>query len=403
MLSMLPSRTRDAWSDSMWPKRTGRSVLMVTASEMATDARVCREAESLIDVGYDVRILCLSSSIPARIRGAELIERSYGHLPRRARLIAMTIDIFVSTVIRGADIYHAHNVPALPGCWVAARLRGSKLVYDAHELYALDVRLPKGTQGEHTRRQHFEAGVERHLGRRADARITASDKYAEVIAKAIQVVPPVAVPNYPPLPPMFKESPLRDLVGARDGDIVLLYQGGFYLSSRSLDTVVRGMRLLPSRYRLALLGFGVNGEELTLAALADDVGVADRVRVLAPVPHQDLARHTAGADIGIIPLRLTEDATRLCAPNKLYEYFQASVPVLSTAAEELAETLAAVGAGAIYEFDSERDFADQVIGMSTPMAGLKAQGARGRAVAETTYSWEAVSHTLTDTYRTLTR
>lgn len=375
---------------------------MVTVSEMATDARVCREAEALVDAGYSVRILCLASPIPPMIRGVELIERDYSKLPRRARLIAMALGFLVATLARSADIYHAHNVPALPGCWLAARLRRARLVYDAHELYALDNRFPREGDGPHTRREHVEAAIERTFGRRADLRLTASDGYARAMARSLGIEPPVAVPNYPPLPEAIVGSPLRALVGAGEDDIVVLYQGGFYLVSRALDTVVRGMRLLPERYRLVLLGFGVVGEEQQLAAIAKAEGVDDRVTILPSVRHQELPGYTAGADIGVIPLRLINDATRLCAPNKLYEYFQGSVAVLSTAADELAATLASTGAGRTYAFDSPDDFAAQALALGPTREDLAEVGRRGRAAAEDRYSWEAVQHVLVDAYGRVT-
>jgi len=371
---------------------------MVTVSEMATDARVCREAEALVDAGYSVRILCLASPIPPMIRGVELIERDYSKLPRRARLIAMSLGFLAATLVRSSDVYHAHNVPALPACWLAARLRRARLVYDAHELYALDSRFPEGGEGDHTRRQHVEAAIERTLGRTADLRLTASEGYARVIARSLGIEPPIAVPNYPPLPERIVDSPLRALSGAGDDDIVVLYQGGFYMSSRALDTVVRGMRLLPERYCLVLLGFGVMGEERQLAAIAKAEGVDDRVTILPSVRHQELPKYTAGADIGVIPLRLINDATRLCAPNKLYEYFQGSVAVLSTAADELAAALASTGAGRTYAFDSPEDFAAQALALGATREDLAEVGQRGRVAAVDSYSWEAVQHVLIDAY-----
>ena len=50
-------------------------------------------------------------------------------------------------------------------------------------------------------------------------------------------------------------------------------------------------------------------------------------------------------------------------PNKLYEYFQAGIPVLCTAVQELSETLERLGAGRTYEFDDPEDFAHQVMAL----------------------------------------
>src|SRR4051794_11171148 len=116
------------------PSRPHR-ILMVTASEMSTDARICREAETLARAGFDVRILCLRSRMPARVEGVRLIEQRYLNVPLRARSIFVAGRLLIGTLIRRADTYHAHNVPVLPGAWMAARLRRANLVYEAHELY----------------------------------------------------------------------------------------------------------------------------------------------------------------------------------------------------------------------------------------------------------------------------
>lgn len=382
-------------------RATTLSVLMVTVSEMATDARVCREAETLADEGYTVKILCLASSMSPEIRHVELVEYRYGWLPRRIRLVAMSVGFFVSTVIRSADIYHAHNVPALPGCWVAARVRRAILVYDGHEVYSLDDVFLHGGNRLHTTKQKFEAKIERILGRRADLRLTAGDKYGQVMARALNVDPPITIPNYPPLPDSILESPLRAMIKCQPDDVIVLYQGGFFLGSRDLATLVKGMKLLPGNYHLVLLGFGIKDESEQLALLARNEGVQDRVHVLPPVRHQELARYTSGADIGVIPLRLKDDGDRLCAPNKLYEYFQGSVAVLSARASEVVEVLAATDAGRTYQFDSPVDFATQVQSFGATREKIALFGQRGRIAAENQYSWEAVKHVLVDAYTTL--
>ena len=370
---------------------------MVTVSEMATDARVCREAETLVDAGYEVEIVCLGSELVASVRGVRLVERRYPAMPRRLKLAVMALDFFLAALVRRADIYHAHNVPALPGCWVAARLRRAALVYDAHELYALTDRLPKRGDGRHSRRQQLEAKIEATLGVRADLFLTAGDGYAAAIAHALTIEQPIVIPNFPPLPPRLVDDRLRVLAGADVDDVVILYQGGFYLSSRSLDVVVRSLLFLPQHYRLVLLGFGVTNEAEQLETLANDIGVGDRFTLLPPVPHQQLADFTVGADLGVIPLKLMGDAARLCAPNKLYEYFQAGIPVVTTAAEELAEMVTTLGVGAVYDFASPESLAAAVLGLG-PREALSRLGVRARTAAEERYSWEAVRGSLLEAY-----
>lgn len=372
-------------------------VLMITVSEMRTDARISREAEALHRAGFDVEILCSLSVPPAVISGPRLTEIRPSPGPRGLRMVTLFLRLWWATVRRSADIYHAHNVHTLPMAATAAALRRGRVVYDAHELYALSA-TGESSQPP-TLRQRLESWVERRLARRAGLRLTASTRYAQHISQALDIDPPIAVPNYPELPDDGCESPLRALIGARDTDIVVLYQGGFYLRSRALDVVVEAMRLLPPAYRLVFLGFGPNDEESLLRRQISDAGLGDRVNILPAVPHQELAAYTRGADIGVIPFRLTSAAMQLCSPNKLYEYMASGVAVVSSGADELSEVIRHTGSGAIYDYSDPTDLASTIQRLGSSRADLRGVGARGRRAAEQHYSWEAASISFVQTYQ----
>jgi glycosyltransferase involved in cell wall biosynthesis len=289
----------------------------------------------------------------------------------------------------------------LPGAWLGARLRRKRLVYDAHELFA--VQTPANPDGSFSWKQRVEMRTERLLARRSDTRLTASRRYARQIAEALRVPPPAAIPNFPPLPPLLPRdaSPLRAAANASPDDVLLLYQGGFYLDTRALDVVIDAMGLLPENHRLAILGFGSPDSQRTLQELAAASPAGDRIIFLPSVPYTELPRWTAGADVGLIPFKINSAAMKLCSPNKLYEYLGAGVAVVATKADELVAVLDETGAGVTYDWHDPRDLVRAIRSLTGDPRRLAQAQRRGRAAAETTYSWTQVRSTLLEAYRSM--
>lgn len=375
---------------------------MSVANDLRTDARVCREGETLAAAGHQVCIVSMAPAPPRLPPGLDVVALPQRGRGRAVQLAWQLTALSLATVRRRADVYHAHNVHMLPAAWLSARLRNALLVYDAHELFA--VQTPGHADGSYTLKQRAELIVERALAPRADAMITASHRYATQISESLGVDAPIAVPNYPPLPTALREeSPLRAAVGAEKGDAILLYQGGFYLDTRALDVVIEAISYLPARYRLALLGFGPPSALVDIDTLIERSGVSDRVRRLPSVPFADLPRWTAGADIGIIPFKLNSAAMELCSPNKLYEYMGAGVPVVSSAAAELLEVLEATNAGLTYDWWSAADLVRAVRAIADEPRTWTETSNRARNAAVTRYNWESAQHILLDVYSKLAR
>jgi glycosyltransferase involved in cell wall biosynthesis len=373
-------------------------VLMTVANDLRTDARVCREAEALAAAGYRVTVLSVEPSPPEPLAGVEVVALKLGTTRRAQRLASQFVRLSIRTLTRRADVYHAHNVHMLPGAWLAARLRRKRLVYDAHELFL--VQTPMHDNGRFSWKQRIEIATEKVLAPRADAMLTASSRYAGQMAQSLGVPPPLAIPNFPPLPDRIPRdsSPLRAATGASVDDVLLLYQGGFYLDTRALDVVIEAMPALPPSHRLAILGFGSPESEASLRRLAAASAAAERIHFLPSVPFTELPRWTAGADIGVIPFKMNSAAMRLCSPNKLYEYLGAGVAIVATKADELVSVLAETGAGETYDWDRPDDFARAVTALSHDPARLQAAKRRARESAETTYSWASVQSILVGAY-----
>ncbi|MBL3676446.1 MAG: hypothetical protein JKP92_02900 [Alphaproteobacteria bacterium] len=76
-----------------------------------------------------------------------------------------------------------------------------------------------------------------------------------------------------------------------------------------------------------------------------NIDVSKRVSIIDPVPYDDLLDWAQGAHIGIIPYPITNANHWGAAPNKLWEFPAAGVPVLVTPSLEMSSTIQEYGIG----------------------------------------------------------
>jgi len=281
---------------------------------------------------------------------------------------------------QGFDRLHAHDLNTMPVAVALRRATGAALVFDAHELYPdISTLSPREARVWRT--------LEGPLARRATAAATVCDSIADVLADRCRVARPTVVLNCPERqPPVARgDSPLRALAGLAGGDEpLILYQGGFS-PNRGLPSLVRAMHHV-DRGVLVLMGWGRLEDELRDLVVAE--GLRDRVRLLPAVPRHELLRHTAGADVGVIPYEAVGLNNTYSTPNKLFEYLAAGVPVAATRLPEIARIVDGERLGATFATVEPRAIAAAVTAVLDDEDGRDGT-ARRIAAARERYTWEA--------------
>jgi glycosyltransferase involved in cell wall biosynthesis len=230
------------------------------------------------------------------------------------------------------DVYHAHDLRALPPAIAMAHASGTNgrttpIVYDSHEIF---VEAGSNATRPARARAAFRR-LEQSLAAEAAALITVNDDLAEVLGPALDmrdrvVVVRNCISRWEPGPD--GDEPLRRAVGVGPLEPLLLVHGAF-VSHRGFETVADALRLPElSDVHAVFLGRGpLEGE---LRRLADDPALGGRLRVLAAVPPEDLPIWIHGADLVAVPIQPTTLNHRLSTPNKLYEALGAGVPVVAS-------------------------------------------------------------------------
>ncbi len=287
------------------------------------------------------------------------------------------------------DVYHAHDLNALPVAWWARRRFGGKLVYDSHEIYTETTNMKRLNR-------KIAAAAERFFIRRADEVITIHDTAAEELARRYAVPVPSVVRNCPRIPPgCERTSRLQEALGLKAGDLIVLYQGGFALG-RGLHNLLRAMVGLPDHMKLVMMGWGKI--ELELRSLAEELGLLDRqVFFFPPVPQEDLLHWTASAHVGVIPYQAVSLNNYLCMPNKLFEYMGAGLPVVASAFPELSRVIDGSSAGVTFDPEEPASIAAAMNKVLSD-ADLRARMSENARKAALVYNWENEEKTLLAVY-----
>lgn len=383
------------------------SVHMLVWNDFCNDARVLKEAQTLQAAGYRVvvhalhvsgktrehevlnegievcrvrtRRLGLMSAKPEASNGffslvRQVMSRLWAHFSMLRHLIADK-----PTVI------HAHDVNTLPTAWLASRISGAKLVYDAHEIST--------SREGYSGLRKLVGVVEKLLMPSAVATITTTDARAKFFRRAYGVPRPLVLQNRPRLQSLKKSTRIRDELALEQQWPIIVYQGGVQ-SGRGLERLVRAAAQVPNAYFVFIGGGRLDSN---LRAIAIELGLEQRVRFIPTVALADLPSYTASADIGVQPIENTCLNHFTTDSNKLFEYVQAGLPVVASDLPEIRRVIRAHDLGMLV---SPGDTSALVAALNALVSNeplrLRYSVCAAQAAAE--LSWESQEHELLSLY-----
>lgn len=394
-------------------------VLMIT-QETEPGRRIVLEARSLLDAGYDVKILTRAAGsddereavdgVPVErlaLRGRDTRFRWLYPLvgtPAGSRAAALWGVVSGRTtfarralpeaIAARADIYHAHDLNNLEVASIAARAWNARLVFDAHELFT-EIANPwiALRRGRWRRLEH-------ELLPRADLVITVNDLIAEELTRRHGISSPLVLLNcgrpQPAFDPAAPHEALRARLGlGRDRQIVLFE--GLFARGRGLEYLVRAAQYLAPETVVVLMGQGER--KAVLERLAARVA-PERVRFLPPVPQQEVFGYCASADVGVLPLQPVDRNHVLASPSKLFDYIQSGLPIVANDLPFLRRTIERHGLGLVARIDSPQTCAGALNQLLRRPAELERIRANAR-IAARHFTWAAESSKLIDAYAAL--
>jgi glycosyltransferase involved in cell wall biosynthesis len=329
-------------------------IALVSVAPLQHDSRVLRHAALLSKAGYAVRIFAQAplpamptapvTVIPgpgsdARVRvGMMLRQAPASVLPASAEtLFWLSQSRWVARrdVLRfRPDIVIANDWRALPIASAAKRSFGARILYDSHEFASeefLDSRRWRWFARSHV------AEIERRLIKEADAVTTVSAGIADALAQLYDLPRPTVISNTPP-----RQS--TSFKPTRAEHITVLYHGAV-VPRRGLDILVESVAFWPEHFRLVIRGPAQGGYDRHLHRLAKELG--NRIVFDPAVAPDQVVAAASEADIGIFLLSNSTVHARFAMPNKIFEYMQAGLMVISSDLPEIRTILEQTNCGSL--------------------------------------------------------
>ncbi len=393
------------------------------------DTRVRNEAVALARQGYRVSVIALAGAhepltevvdgvsvhrVPRLTLFAKLPDANPSMLQRLIHKVRVVVGYvaeyayFTSAcllislkigVTEGFDVLHAHNPPdTLFAVALVHKLMGRKFVFDHHDLS------PELYRSRYNAGESFVTRVlgicERCSVRLADVVIATNESYRRIDierngASASDVF---VVRNGPDLNRVRTVAPDQEL-RARAG-VILGYIGAMNPQD-GVDYLLRALKHLAfdlnrSDFYCVLIGDGDSRD--ALIALADELGIADRVRFTGFIPDTDVLRYLSTADICLDP-NPSSPLNDVSTWIKVMEYMALAKPVISF---DLKETRTSAGAAALFvPPNDERLYAEAIARLMDDADERRRMGDVGRKRVESELSWQQTSKNLLAAYARL--
>jgi glycosyltransferase involved in cell wall biosynthesis len=374
-----------------------------------TDIRVLREATALAEAGYAVSIVDVESDLDRPVEedidGIHIkhIIKPHWLVPvhlKPLRFVRTTHKFLYSTfmLIRmSADIYHAHDVNALPACYVAARWHRKPLIFDAHEL-PLD-----GLEEQGNLFITILVWLLACMLSRCAGVITVSSPIGREIYRWYHASEVTLIRNVPVYQSVPKSDRLRQRLGLSSDVQIALYQGNLQLV-RKLDRLIRAAKFLDRGIVIVLMGKDIGATQRQLEALIAEEGVADRVKILPPVPYAELLDWTASADIGLNVFPPEHSLSiKMCLPNKFFEYLMAGLPVLTSQLDAVVDIVRICDVGQVVSSLAPQSIAMAINEMLKNGEELARMRRNALVAAKQELNWERESEQLISLYQNILR
>jgi glycosyltransferase involved in cell wall biosynthesis len=276
------------------------------------------------------------------------------------------------------DVVHAHML--VPDGWTAARIApalGAPVVATAHRADVLD--LPARSAA--WRSLVAEAVCEIDQIATVSAAIREACERLGAPRRPIEVVPNGADARV--FAPRAADV-ARARLGLPADERIVTYVGKL-VPRKGVDTLVEAMGVLGSRPGGAplLVAAGIGELRGELEARAGALGVAERVRFVGKVPHDDVAWWMAAGDVFVLP-SLSEGL-----PTVVCEAMAAGRPVVATAVDGTPEVVEEGRTGFLVAPRDPAALADRLSRVLDDPALARAMGARAHERAMADYTWEA--------------
>ncbi len=368
-----------------------KRVVVSVINDLVTDQRVARTCNTLSESGYEVLLIGrrLANSLPVENRK---------YKTKRMRLLfskgpffyfEFSVRLFIKLLFVKVDIFHANDLDTLlPNCTIA-KLRKKFLVYDSHEYFTEVPELQSSPL-----KKKIWSKIEKLCFKHADLTFTVNSSIAEIYENKYKK-DVIVLRNYPYKINVNQKLSKKDFSLPKAKKLIILQGSGINID-RGAEEAVAAMQFIEN----AVLIIAGSGDVIPI--LKDTVAkqqMKDKVIFIPKLPYEKLVQLTPLADLGLSLDKDTNLNYRYSLPNKLFDYIQASIPIVATPLVEVKRIIEDYEVGVCldnYEIENLIAKINYIL-FETPKEMWK----NNLNIASKKLCWELEKHKLIDAYEQL--
>lgn len=304
-----------------------QKVILSVTNDLVTDQRVHRICCSLLKLNYEVLLVgrLLKTSLP--------IDRKYQ--TKRFNLwfnkgflfyANYNVRLFWFLLFSKSTLLWSNDLDTLPANYLVSKLKGIKLVYDSHEYFT---EVPELVN--RPKIQKIWQNIERWIFPKLKNVVTVSPQIANEY-KAKYGIDITVIRNLP--------IKLKEYYEVKDIKIqnskLIIYQGWVNIN-RGLEPLIEAMQHIKNAH-LYIIGDGDIFDKIVQQIL--DLNLQDKITLLGKIPFEFLPHYTHQADLGVSLEGNVGLNYKYALPNKLFDYINAGVPVLTSNLPEMEAVVA---------------------------------------------------------------
>lgn len=302
-------------------------VISLLVTNFKNDNRVYRMAKSLSQHGFPTTVIAWKKGDVAErenFNGVE-VERVVVSSDKwkRLNLIIGAIQYFefafrVISRYRKVDAWHCNDYEAFVIGVLAKITRPRlKLIYDCHELES-------HRNGKGALMRFAIRTIEWLFISWAELVITVSPSIQEFYKRKYNLSFVVLVRNLPNEMQISHTNTLREKLGLKDNQMVFLYQG-MLGKGRGIEVLLNAFDSRKTTDAvIVFMGFGALKEQIEAFAARNE-----NIFFIPAVSYAEIPMYTGSADVGVNSVEPTCLSYKYSLPNKLFEYIQSEIPVLT--------------------------------------------------------------------------
>ena len=296
-------------------------IISLLVTNFKNDNRVYRMAKSLSANGFPTTVVVLSQE---NFNGVE-VERVTVKSDRwkRSNLFIGAIQYFefaFRTVkkYRKVEAWHCNDYETFAIGILAKISRPKlKLIYDCHELES-------HRNGKGAFMLFIIRCIEELFISWTELVITVSPSIQQFYIDTFKLKNVALVRNFPNEMQISKTNTLREKLGIDDNQIIFIYQGMFS-KGRGIEVLLKAFQArTTSDAVIVFMGFG----ELK-KMIEDCASLNENIFFVPAVSYAEIPLYTGSADVGVNSVEPTCLSYMYSLPNKLFEYIQSEIPVIT--------------------------------------------------------------------------